>query len=225
MQPHEMSVVAAGQCNLHCVIIKFHLTRELGVQLLEKSRNKTSRVITIRTRYLTCKWSNQKGLKQGYDCGDVFIFRSTSVIGIGAWYLSSYLPRKHSNSLRYIAKIVSSNECPPYLWRLPKFEIKLACNTNGVEGKQKCPKCGKNQICRSYQQYAECDCASGFIHADGECIDVNECSRKIHLCDQNARCINTYGLIEVLKNFQRKTRFLCMCLQEWLFWRWNLMFH
>ena len=70
--------------------------KELSVEMEQKMRNQTSRHLSMKIDYLTCQWSNETHLKHGYNCGDIYFFQSTSVIGITAWYMTSYLPRKHS---------------------------------------------------------------------------------------------------------------------------------
>lgn len=56
--------------------------------------------------------------------------------------------------------------------------------------------CSVNEMCASPTSM-NCKCKEGFLEADDQCIDINECLDNI--CDENSNCINTGG------------SFLCEC--------------
>ncbi|KHN74436.1 EGF-like module-containing mucin-like hormone receptor-like 2 [Toxocara canis] len=50
--------------------------------------------------------------------------------------------------------------------------------------------------CRNIEGSFECVCLPGFEHAGNNshaCVDVNECSSNVNMCDENATCINSQG--------------------------------
>lgn len=51
-------------------------------------------------------------------------------------------------------------------------------------------QCGVNQVCVAVEDFATCQCGSGFSGTD--CIDINECSTP-HRCGAGGKCVNFQG--------------------------------
>ena len=71
------------------------------------------------------------------------------------------------------------------------------------------PKCPQNAFCHNIIGSFRCKCGKGYIYKPdlNHCIDIDECSTKVHNCDPRAKCVNItpeYG------------EYLCECNQGWL---------